>query len=52
VKVLIKHLTVIVASALCGCFLASMGESSLAGVCFGVLGSYALKNGYIVAKKD
>jgi len=44
-KALIKHLGVMVIAAITGCYLYSVGSIELAGVCIGVVGTYAIKNG-------
>ena len=44
-KALIKHLAVMVIASVTGCYLYSVGATELAGVCIGVVGTYAIKNG-------
>jgi len=44
-KALIKHLGVMVIASITGCYLYSVGSIELAGVCIGVVGTYAIKNG-------
>jgi len=44
-KALIKHLGVMVIAAVAGCYLYQIGSIELAGVCIGVVGTYAIKNG-------